>query len=242
MHAPQSSALATADLPAHAVAAEPQDFAADRELLAREAAHENRQRRQATNRANAQHSTGPRTPEGKQRSAANSFKHGLYSKAVVTSDEDPAEFEALRESLRSEHQPANTTEDILVNELAEHFWRLRRMRALEAWAWDLAGNGNHLNIKLIETIQRTMGAAERGFHRALTALAKLQKARGFVPTKTEPTVTPEETVPETDGFVPSNESPDPLTHPHLASFGATSEPIGVPLEPAATQNSLQNME
>ena len=31
----------------------------------------------ATNRANAQHSTGPKTEAGRQASAANAFKHGL---------------------------------------------------------------------------------------------------------------------------------------------------------------------
>ena len=35
--------------------------------------------RLAANRSNAQKSTGPRTPQGKLRSASNSLKHGLYS-------------------------------------------------------------------------------------------------------------------------------------------------------------------
>ena len=42
--------------------------------------------RLAANRANAQLSTGPKTPEGKERSRANSIKHGLCSSVVVAED------------------------------------------------------------------------------------------------------------------------------------------------------------
>ena len=35
------------------------------------------------NRANAQKSTGPRSPEGKRRSSRNALKHGLLSSQVV---------------------------------------------------------------------------------------------------------------------------------------------------------------
>ena len=71
------------------------------------------------NRANSQHSTGPTSSAGKARSAQNSFKHGLYSQDLIIRGEDPAEFDHLRSTLRDEHQPANTTEEILVDELAQ---------------------------------------------------------------------------------------------------------------------------
>ena len=67
------------------------------------------------NLANAQKSTGPKTTEGKALASRNSFKHGLYSKQLVCAGEDPAELDTLRATLRSEHQPVNTTEEILVN-------------------------------------------------------------------------------------------------------------------------------
>ena len=38
-------------------------------------------RKIAANKANGQHSTGPKTPEGKARSSQNSLKHGLFSQA-----------------------------------------------------------------------------------------------------------------------------------------------------------------
>ena len=81
--------------------------------------------RAEVNRKNAQHSTGPRTAEGKAAASQNAFKHGLYSKQLILPGEDPAELDALRADLRREHQPATTTEDILVNELAEHYWHVQ---------------------------------------------------------------------------------------------------------------------
>jgi hypothetical protein len=44
--------------------------------------------RAAINRANAQHSTGPRTSEGKRRSSMNAMRHGLTSQVIVMPDED----------------------------------------------------------------------------------------------------------------------------------------------------------
>src|SRR5579875_3905126 len=85
----------------------------------------------AANRANAQKSTGPATPKGKARSSRNSFKHGLYSKQLVVGPEEAAELDEVKSNLRAEHQPINETEEILVNELAEQFWRLRRARRYE---------------------------------------------------------------------------------------------------------------
>ena len=146
------------------------------------------------NRANAQRSTGPRTESGKLASSRNSFKHGLYSKQLVLPGEDPAELDALRDDLRREHQPATPTEEILVNELAEHYWRLRRMRKFEARAM---GAGTieelHKGLATLPIIQRTMASAERGFHKALKTLTDLQRQRGFVPQKAEP---PAQSVPQ----------------------------------------------
>ena len=40
------------------------------------------------NRANAQKSTGPKTPEGKAKSRRNGLKHGLTAEACMLADED----------------------------------------------------------------------------------------------------------------------------------------------------------
>jgi hypothetical protein len=78
------------------------------------------------NRENAKKSTGPKTAEGKAASSKNALKHGIYSKFACIPGEDPEKLDALREDLRVEHQPASLTEEILVDELAHHYWRIKR--------------------------------------------------------------------------------------------------------------------
>ncbi len=134
--------------------------------------------RALVNKQNAQLSTGPRTEAGKLASSRNSFKHGLYSKNLVIQGEDPADLDALHDDLRREHQPANTTEEILVNELAENYCRLRRMRRYETrvMASETAEEFAQ-KMSLLPLIQRTMASAERAFHKALATLRQLQKER-----------------------------------------------------------------
>jgi hypothetical protein len=150
--------------------------------------------RATVNRANAQKSSGPKTEQGKAVSSQNSFKHGLYSKAIVIPGEDPAKFEALRADLGAEHRPVGVTEEMLVDELAQHYWRMKRFRSLDAQMYRSKGpqeNGGSaldtaslvqcIDLGLFTSIQRALNSAERSFYKALNTLRELQKARGFVP-------------------------------------------------------------
>ena len=156
-----------------------------------------KQSRTEINRFNSQPSTGSRTPEGKAASRQNAFRHGLYSTQLIARHEDPAELDALKAGLRAEHQPANTTEEILVNEMAEQFWRIRRFRFREACLLSIEDNEHATMaiLKFLPIIQRFMTAAERGFHKALTALRQLQKDRGFVPQSLDVSQNAEQTEP-----------------------------------------------
>jgi len=171
----------------------------------------------AANQANSQKSTGPTSPAGKARSSRNSFKHGLYSKELVLPNEDPAELDRLRASLRAEHQPINTTEDMLVNELAENFWRLRRMREFETRAMLPENIVDWHQTGLLAVVQRTMASAERGFHKSLTALRRLQKDRGFVPQESNQASTQSAASNDSFGFVPLTPDQSPTENPALAA-------------------------
>ena len=88
--------------------------------------------RVAANRANALHSTGPRTESGKQRSSQNALKHGLSSRTAVLRSEDPAAYQLHCDEFRAEYDPKTPTERHLVQELADTAWRLNRIPLLEA--------------------------------------------------------------------------------------------------------------
>ena len=95
--------------------------------------HNTSQRKIDANRRNAQKSTGPRTVRGKKYSSLNAAKHGLLSHAVVVfGNEDPRAFEELLAALVEALQPGAKAETVVVHEIAEIKWRLRRIPRHEA--------------------------------------------------------------------------------------------------------------
>ena len=83
----------------------------------------------AANRANAQHSPGPKSADGKARSSQNNFRHGFRSQSVLLPGDDPAEYEALLEELTDHFEANGLTEERFIREMADAEWRLRRVRA-----------------------------------------------------------------------------------------------------------------
>lgn len=86
-------------------------------------------------RANGAKSKGPKTAEGKQRSAANSLRHGLLATTIVLKDECLEDFLALLASLEEEFQPATAHQGALVENLAAARWRLMRVWGFEKVAF-----------------------------------------------------------------------------------------------------------
>jgi hypothetical protein len=83
------------------------------------------------NRANSQHSTGPKTAAGKQRSSLNALRHGLTGQIVVMPTEDLQAYQSHLKSFTDEYRPQGPTEAHLVQALADTSWRLNRVAALE---------------------------------------------------------------------------------------------------------------
>ena len=86
----------------------------------------------AANRANAQLSTGPRTPEGKAISSQNALRHHNLAKAVLTRAECRHRFSEFVAGFHAEYQPCTATEVALVDSLATARWKALRISNFEA--------------------------------------------------------------------------------------------------------------
>ena len=89
------------------------------------------QKQKAANQANARHSTGPKTPEGKAVVRLNACRHGLFARDVVLPSEDPDAFEALWNQVRANVSPVGPIEQFLMDSLVNAMWRLGRLHRAE---------------------------------------------------------------------------------------------------------------
>jgi hypothetical protein len=141
--------------------------------------------RAETSRRNGAESRGPKTLEGKARSAQNALKHGLRAqKYVVLPEEDAAEFAELEAAMIEELAPVGALQTVLARRVAVAAWRLARADRLEVelFAERRFANGSLANALIrdgngtrsFETLLRYRGAAMAEFWRALRTLKALQ--------------------------------------------------------------------
>jgi hypothetical protein len=148
------------------------------------------------NRANAKHSTGPKTKAGKQRCSLNALRHGLTGQIVVMPTEDLDAYQAHLKSFTDEYHPVGATEAHLVQALADTSWRLNRVAALESNLLSL-GISTHSGTISPQPIQEALSIAaslesqskalsnlsmhsqrlSRQFERTVIQLRELQKIR-----------------------------------------------------------------
>jgi len=83
-------------------------------------------------RANAQHSTGPRSVEGKAASSRNALKFGIFAEALIIPGEDPEEFAALHRSYEEQFRPVGSAEVALLEIIVRSEWMMARYARLEA--------------------------------------------------------------------------------------------------------------
>ena len=88
--------------------------------------------RAEANRANAQHSTGPTSAEGKAKSSMNAVKTGLTGQTVLLPTDDALAYQQHLDRHFKSYAPANDAEHTLVQAIADTEWRLLRIAPLEA--------------------------------------------------------------------------------------------------------------
>ena len=94
------------------------------------------QARILANRLNAQKSTGPRTPEGKEIVAQNALNHGLSARHDVITTESQEEFDLHRVSLLDELDPQTPMESMLADRIVSLSWRLKRADLIQNQTFD----------------------------------------------------------------------------------------------------------
>jgi len=154
--------------------------------------------------ANRRNAAGPHkmSEEGKEAVRTNAIRHGLAAKRhIVLRGEDQSFYDELLNALLTDYAPANTQEEMLVHQIAEHHWRLLRARNMETAGFEVnldefakqfgedpnslppLDHGAALAVglnrfgSLTAKVHRYETAAERSYYRAIRELAKLQKDR-----------------------------------------------------------------
>jgi hypothetical protein len=140
--------------------------------------------RAAASRRNGAKSRGPRTPEGKARSAQNALKHGMRAqKCVVLPGERMSAFKAFEAALMAELAPEGALQAVLAQRVVAASWRLARTERLEAELFARNMDGRCLGLALIrdcngarafDTLLRYRGGTLAELWRALRTLKVLQ--------------------------------------------------------------------
>jgi hypothetical protein len=145
------------------------------------------------NRQNAQHSTGPRSEEGRARTRFNAVRHGLRSKSALLPSENPEEYYNLKAELTAEWKPQGPTEEFQVEQMLQHQWRLRRIAIMEQDLFVESFEGSFgeeefdanipgaltaaLGNNKFTLLTRYENSARRAYHKALAELRSLQSER-----------------------------------------------------------------
>ena len=126
------------------------------------------ERRILANRANAQKSTGPKTPAGKATSSMNGVRHGLCSTTFVLFNENLEEYTQLRDEFIARFGPRDQVELELIERMVHACWNLRR-------TWTMVNETLNLQMFRMEgdLAKRYADLAERS--RAAAAFEELAK-------------------------------------------------------------------
>jgi hypothetical protein len=136
------------------------------------------QKKLAANLKNAMRSPGPQTPEGKQRSSQNAYKHGFYSDRLFPTEEliarDLEGYTHVLAAYRSQYAPIGDLENHYVERIAAYSLRLARLLRHEQ---KILALGTPFEYRSMDRIVRYESNISRLLDKAISQLERLQAAR-----------------------------------------------------------------
>ena len=218
--------------------------------------------RAAASRHNGAKSRGPKTAEGKARSARNALKHGLCAQRyVVLGDEDLAAFDALEAALTAELAPQGALQAVLVRRIVAATWRLERAERLEAevFAQNIRGTTSFglamirdcNGARAFDTLLRYRGGTLAELWRALRTLKALQaeaaaQAAALAAQPDEPEAS---TIPGKFAALPPADEPESLPNLNRAKAAALNPaepreapPVSAPQESNRTGHPRESWQ
>ena len=134
------------------------------------------QKQQQANRNNAQHSTGPITPEGKAAIRFNALTYGLRTRATVIPDENAADYSQLWDELEADWQPQTRTERCYLETMVTSQWLLKRVAESEQKIYLNIAFGEQ-QFKMLAYVAKQRAQLERSFRTAIADMKQSQKER-----------------------------------------------------------------
>lgn len=129
------------------------------------------------NRLNAQHSTGPKTQEGKDSVRFNALTHGLRANSTLIPGDDPDRFEQHLQSLLCAWNPIDDMETSLVEQIASAQWKAARLNRAEARIY----GDETLNTKdfalALHRLTLIIARMERSVSQAIADMERYRKER-----------------------------------------------------------------
>jgi hypothetical protein len=118
------------------------------------------------NRENAKKSTGPRTPEGKERSSLNATRHGILAQVILLPEEDMRAYNKFTAEYAAGLNPVGTVEIQLAHACADIQFRLHRIAAAEhnlfaigheenGANWNTGNSESHAALTFADTLRRS---------------------------------------------------------------------------------------
>jgi hypothetical protein len=112
------------------------------------------------NQNNAKKSTGPITVRGKQTVSNNALKHGVFSKTLILTDEDPDEYKSLVDQLLQELHPIGLLEQTLVERIALTLWRQKRLVRAETANIEIGRSAKQIVLAVNQELELSYSSRE----------------------------------------------------------------------------------